>query len=225
VVDGKDHVYNDGPSASKTINICQLERNPDLETTTRTRLNPKHVDERTRIVQETASKISQAVRCWWHFHRWGWVGPDTGEGFRRVSRGKVSTMAIMILLDLLYQPNRSDRYVEKKGYYTPEQKVVLGREQVRRLRNPDACARRELAEPADTIMLSQSKGKLNMTSMIIAYRWWGRVVVCRIVIGCADVWWILQSTVHSDWLRDALPMNALLVITSHMRVLKYDIHG
>ena len=51
---------------------------------------------------------------------------------------------------------------------------------------------------------------------------WGRVVVCCIVIGHLDVPWMLHFTVDSHWLRDVILMDAfkLLVITSHMRVLK-----
>jgi predicted 3-demethylubiquinone-9 3-methyltransferase (glyoxalase superfamily) len=44
---------------------------------------------------------------------------------------------------------------------------------------------------------------------------------------CVDLSWILHFTLHdriSRLLRDALPMSALLVITSHKRVLKYDTH-
>ena len=59
----------------------------------------------------------------------------------------------------------------------------------------------------------------------IAYRWWGRVVVCCIVIGCINVWWILHFTLHNHRLRDSLPIDAQLVITGHMRVLKYNAHG
>ena len=49
----------------------------------------------------------------------------------------------------------------------------------------------------------------------------------HIVIGCVDVSWILHFTLHGHvyrWLRDALSMNALLVITSHMTVLKRVTH-
>ena len=96
---------------SKNINICQFQCNPHLETTMRARLDPKHVDKRARIVQETASKNSQAVRYRWHVHMWGWVRPGTGKSFGWVSRGKVCTVAI-ILLDLLHQMIYFDRYVE-----------------------------------------------------------------------------------------------------------------
>ena len=54
------------------------------------------------------------------------------------------------------------------------------------------------------------------------------MVVRPIVIGRVDVWWILYFTMHTyitHWLRDALPMDAFLVVTSHMRDLKYDIRG
>ena len=117
--DSKDRVYNDDePVDSKNINICQFERNPHLETTTRARHNPKHVDERTGIVQEMTSKISQAVHCWWIVHRWGWVRPNTGESFGRVGGGKVSTIAIVILLGAVHEIIWSDRYVEKMVLHT-----------------------------------------------------------------------------------------------------------
>jgi hypothetical protein len=61
-----------------------------------------------------------------------------------------------------------------------------------------------------------------------AYRWWRKVVVCRVVIGHDDVRWVLHFARHSHishWLRDAHLMDAFLVVTSHMRVLKYDTHG
>ena len=66
--------------------------------------------------------------------------------------------------------------------------------------------------------------------MTIAYWWWGIVVVCRIVIviGYVDVWWVVHFALHKyipHWLRVALPMDAFLVVISHMRVLKYDTHG
>ena len=116
VVNGKDHVYDDDETLnSKNINICQFERNPNFETTIRARLNPKHVDECARIVQETTNKICQAVVCRWHVCGWSWVGPDSGESFRGVSRGKVSTMAIVIPLAFLPEMIWSDKYVEKKG--------------------------------------------------------------------------------------------------------------
>jgi hypothetical protein len=56
VCDGKDHVY-DGEHIDSE-NIGQFERDPHVKTTARARLDPKHVDKRTRIVQETANKIS-----------------------------------------------------------------------------------------------------------------------------------------------------------------------
>ena len=43
--------------------------------------------------------------------------------------------------------------------------------------------------------------------------------MCRVVIGCIDVSWIVHFTLHNHWLRDNLPMDALLVINHHMRVL------
>ena len=102
--------------------------------------------------------------------------------------------------------------------YTPEQKGVLGLGQVQQLRHLGACAHMEPAEPVDTIKLV-TKGKLNIISRTSAHRWLGRVVLCRIVIGCVDAWWVLHFALYdyiSHWLRDALP-----VATGHMRVLKY----
>ena len=78
----------------------------------------------------------------------------------------------------------------------------------------------ELEEPADTIMRVTVRKETHHTRSI-AYRWWGRVVVCCIVIECLDVPWMLHFTMDS-LLRDTLLMDAfkLLVVTSHMRVLK-----
>ena len=125
MADGKDHVYVDRPLDSIYIYICQFKRNPDLETAIRARFNPKHIDERARIVQKTANKISQAVRCCWHVRRWVWVGPDSGKGFGGVGSGKVSTMAFVILLDALYEMIRLDRNV-KKGPTHRSKRVCLG---------------------------------------------------------------------------------------------------
>lgn len=48
------------------------------------------------------------------------------------------------------------------------------------------------------------------------------MMVCpfRIVVGCVDGAWMLQLTLHNYWLRDALPMDILWAITSHMRVVE-----
>ena len=85
----------------QTLNICQFERNPHHETTTGARLNPKHIDERVRIVKETTSKISQTVRL--NVSRWGCVRLEIGKSFVS-SGGKVSTIVIkdiVIILELL----------------------------------------------------------------------------------------------------------------------------
>jgi len=53
-------------------------------------------------------------------------------------------------------------------------------------------------------------------------RWRWRGVMCHIVIGCLDLLWILHFTLHnriSHWVRDALPMSALLIIATHLTVL------
>ena len=44
--------------------------------------------------------------------------------------------------------------------------------------------------------------------------------MCRIVIVCVNVRWILHFTLHNHRLRVSLPIDALLVITGHMKVLK-----
>ena len=119
-------VYDDKPLDSININICQLQRNPHLETTTRTRLNPKHIDEGSGIVQETASKISQAVRSWWHVRRWGWVRLDSGNSLGRVGRGKLSAIVIVILLDALHGIIRLARYIEKEGPKHRSNRVCWG---------------------------------------------------------------------------------------------------
>ena len=70
------------------------------------------------------------------------------------------------------------------------------------------------------------KGKFSTTPMDLAHRWWGRVIVCRIVMGCIDAVRIPHLIFHSHvsyWLRDALLMDVLLVITSHIGVLKDEI--
>lgn len=158
---------------------------------------------RAGIVQETAGKISQTVRCRWHVRGWGWVGPDSGESFGRVGRREVSTIAIVMLLDLLYQLIWLEGYVEKKGRTHRSNGVCLGWD---RFGNSVIPMRVHIWNLRILLCVAQSEGKLNITSMTNAYRWWGRVVMCRIVIGCVD---------------DALPIDALLVITSHVRVLNY----
>ena len=66
---------------------------------------------------------------------------------------------------------------------------------------------------------------LNITPVNIPYRLWGRMVVSCIMIdpGCVDVAGVLHFTSHDlipSWLWDAFPRSTLLVIMSHMRVLK-----
>ena len=61
--------------------------------------------------------------------------------------------------------------------------------------------------------------------MTITYRWRGRVIMCHVVVWCVNLSWILHIAWHNRRPRDALPMSALLVITSHIRVLRYDTHG
>ena len=84
-------------------------------------------------------------------------------------------------------------------------------------------------EPLDTMRsVSVRTVIIITTSMSIAYRGWGRVILSRIVIGRVDVLRILHFTMHghvSHWLRDTLLMNVLLVIVGHLRVLKRNMHG
>ena len=78
------------------------------------------------------NKSSQAIRCWWHVRRWGRVGPGSGESFRRVGRGKVSTIAIVNILDALYKMICLDRYLEKmkKGPTHLSKRACLGRDRL-----------------------------------------------------------------------------------------------
>jgi hypothetical protein len=104
---------------------------------------------------------------------------------------------------------------------------VLALGQVQQLCHPDACAHLELGEPADTIMCVTVR-KESYHTINIAYRWWGKVVMCRVVIGHDDVRRVLHLAWHSHIshrLRDALPMVAFLVVTSHVRVLTYNTYG
>lgn len=83
-------------------------------------------------------------------------------------------------------------------------------------------------EPLDTM---HSVKVRRQTRKAITYRWraQGKMIVCYIIMGCVDVSWILHFTLHnhiSHWLKDALLVSALQVITSrHVRVLRYDIYG
>ena len=205
------------------VYICQLQRNPHLETTTRARLYPKHVDERSRIVQETASKNSQAIPCRWRVRRWGWVGPDAGKSFGWDCRREVSTRPIVTLLSLLHQMIWLDRYIEKKGPTHRSERVCFSWDRFNKSVIPIVRLHmRSLRNLQIILCVLESERK------DIPYMWWGRVVVRYIVIGCVDVWWILHFILHdyiSRQLRDALSMDAFLVATCHMRVLKYDRNG
>jgi hypothetical protein len=213
---GDDRICDDDVILEK---ISQFECNEYLETTSRARLNPKDIDKCIRVVKETASKNSQTVR------RWGRVGPDTGKRFRRDSHGKLSakTMkAIIVIWDLLHQVERLHVCGGKETFYILEPKGVHTLGRLRQLPHHDACTHME--PPYTTRIVSQ-----NGTPTDIPYRLWGRVIVCCIVIGsgCVDVTGVLHFILHEYipcWLRDALPRGALLVITSHMRVLKNDTH-
>ena len=105
---------------------------------------------------------------------------------------------------------------------------MLGLELVRQLRHPGTCVHMELVGPADTIVRITVSGETQIISLTSAYRWCGRVVVCRIVIECVDVWWILHFALHncvSHWLRDVLSTDAFVVVACHIMVLTYDTHS
>ena len=56
------------------------------------------------------------------------MGPNSGKSFKRVSRGKVSTIAnkaIVVLLDLLHQMSWLGIYVWKEGSTHRSKKVCL----------------------------------------------------------------------------------------------------
>ena len=204
--------------ASKKHQICHFERNPDPDTTIRAGLNPKHVDERARIVQETTNNISQIIRC-----RWGRIGPITGESFGRgASRGKVSPVPIVIPLDSLHKMICLDSCLEKQGTTHRSKRVCLGwvtwvipiHVHIWNLRS----LRIQLC------VTPSVRNILLYHTITIAY-WRGRVIVCRIVIGSVDVCWILHFTLHSYRLSDVLPMDTFPEVASHMRVLKYDTHA
>ena len=107
--------------------IGQFEPDPHLETTTMARLDSKHIDESIRIVKETGSKNSQTIRRW-YVSRGSRVGPDTGKGFRKSSRGKLSTWSIntIVVLEILHQMFDCI-YTEKKDYTYWSETVCLSR--------------------------------------------------------------------------------------------------
>ena len=175
------------------------------------------------MVQETANKVYQTIRCWWHVRGWGGVGPDTRKSFRWVSRGKMSAISIVILLHLLHEMIWFDRYVENKVLHTGAKLYAWAGTGSATLSSPYICTYGTCgACGVRKRCVSQSEEKLN-----IAYRWRVRVVVhcIVIVIGCVVVWWVVHFALHeyiSHWLRVALPVDASLVVISHMRVLKCD---
>lgn len=125
--------------------IGQFKRNPHLKTTTGARLDPKHIDERLGIVEETASKDSQTIRRW-HISRGVSlrVGPDTGNDLGMVGCGKrgASVKTAVILLKLL--PLMIWLVICIRGeerFYTLERQgvVVLGRLPSRQFLHPDAA--------------------------------------------------------------------------------------
>ena len=119
-------------------------------------------------------------------------------------------------------PNYLVRYVRgEEKFYILEQKDVLVLGQPQHLQCPDECAH---MEPLQDTMQSR-EGTLHITSIAITYRGRGRVIVGHVVILCVNLSWMLHIACHSHRPRDALPMSALLVITSHIRDLRYDTHG
>ena len=156
--------------------------------------------------------------------------PDTGKGFGRVSCGKPSTVdkkAIVILPNLLYRMIWLGIYVEKK-YFTHWSKRAC----LRWGSFSDSYITMQMHVWGLGILheVSESKRRLNVTPMNIAYMWWGWVIVCRchIVIGCVNMALIMHFTLEnyiSYWLMNALSTGVLGVITCHMRVLRNDTHG
>ena len=150
------------------------------------------------------------------------VGPNTGKSFGGISCTKVSTIAIVILLNLLHKLILLDGYMEKKG---PTHRVWLGWD---KFSNSVILMHVHIWGVRGAWILlcvSQSEEKNIITSTTIAYGRWWRAVICRIVIGCIDVWWILHFAFYSyvsHWLRDGLPMDTFLEVASHMRVLEDD---
>ena len=108
-------------------NIGQFERNPHLETTTRARLNPKHVNTRIGIVKVAVCQVSQTV-CQRHVSRFDRVRPDTGKSLGRASRRKLSTLderAIIIIPNLLCQMICLGVCAEKKDSTHRNKRVCL----------------------------------------------------------------------------------------------------
>lgn len=137
-----------------------------------------------------ADKISQAIRCCWHVCKWGWVGLNVWESFGRVNCGKVN---IVILLDLLHEMIRFDRYVEKQGLTHCSNRVCLGWDEFGNSIIPIHMHIRNLWNLRILSRVSQ----LTYLMITITYKWlWVREIVCRIVIGCVDVSWVL----HCRWL-------------------------
>ena len=59
---------------------------------------------------------------------WGWVGLNTGEQFGRLGGRKVSTIAFVILLDLLHEINWLDIYAEKQCPTHRSKRMCLSRD-------------------------------------------------------------------------------------------------
>ena len=134
----------------------------------------------------------------------------------------MSTIAIIILWDRLHEMIWLDRHVEKKSSTHRNKMLRLCWD---RFGNSVILIHLFIWNLRDIQILlcvSQSKSEPNITSTNITYRWRQRVVVCRIVIWCVDVWWVLHFAYISHWLMDAFPVDAFLVVTSLMRVLTYD---
>ena len=172
-----------------------------------------------------ASKISQAVRCRWHVHRWGWVGPDAGNDFGWVSRGKVCAIASIILLGLLHEMIWLDLYIENKGHTHRSKRVCLGWGWFGNSVIPIHLHIWNLRSLRIQLCVTPSVRNISLYHTITIAYWRGRVIVCRIVIGSVDVCWILHFTLHSHRLSDVLPMDTFPEVASHMRVLKYDTHS
>ena len=104
----------------------------------------------------------------------------------------MSTIAVVILWDRLHEMIWLNRYVEKKGSTHRNKMLYLCWD---RFGNSVILIHLfiwNLRDMQILLCVSQSKSEPNITSTNITYRWRQRVVVCRIVIWCVDVWWVLH---------------------------------
>jgi len=108
-----------------------------------------------------------------------------------------------------------------EGFYALEQKRVPVPGGLEQTPHPDA---RGLEEPQDAVRrCNRHHGRSLKKLMDMAHGCWGREIVYGIVLGCTDVVWIWDLALDGDvsyWLRNAVPVDEFLVITSRISVLK-----